>query len=501
MDKDIFLSLKNITKTFPGVVALDDVSLDFRKGEVHAILGENGAGKSTLIKTISGALAPDIGSVEVNGCTYEHMTPQTAKKNGIGVIYQEFNLVEPLTVAENIFLGERFGKTFNFNALSARAQRIFDEWEIDLNPADEVRSLSPGKKQLVEISKCLSHNVGLLILDEPTAPLSTAEVEMLYRIIERLKENGETIIYISHRLDEIFRISDRVSVLRDGRHVVTAPIGEMDRSQLVSYMVGRPLKEDYPVRSTEPAEEAFRAEGVTGNGDSDISFCVRKGEIYGFAGLVGAGRTELAQMIFGIEPKQSGRFYINSRETEIRSPGDAIAKGLGLIPEDRKFLGCIQELSIMFNVSISALKQICRGLVINNKKERELVGGYSERLKIKAPSLSQAVKNLSGGNQQKVVIAKVLAAKSDILIFDEPTRGIDIGAKQEIYRLMNELAEQGKAIIMISSELEELIGMSDRIGIIYEGRLTGELERSDFDQKLIIGLASGLKREEITCQG
>lgn len=497
MEQDVILSLNGITKTFPGVVALDNVSLSFLRGEVHALLGENGAGKSTLIKTVSGALAPDAGTIEVNGHAYEHMTPSLSKKNGIGVIYQEFNLVETLSVAENIFLGEKIGKTFDLKRFAKKAQTLFDDWGIDLDPNTEVALLSPGKKQLVEITKCLCHNVSILILDEPTAPLSTAEVEILYRIIEKLKKNGVTIVYISHRMDEIFRITDRVSVLRDGQYVTTVTTAETTRHALVAYMVGRELKESYPVRKTKPGEVAFCAAHITGNGDSDISFSIRQGEIYGLAGLVGAGRTELAQVLFGIVPKQSGKLFINGHETEIRSAGDAIAKGMGLIPEDRKFLGCIQELSILFNISLSALKSVCNGLLISRRKENELVGAYSERLQIKAPSLQQEVKNLSGGNQQKVVLAKALAAKPDILIFDEPTRGIDVGAKQEIYRLMNELAEQGKAILMISSELEELIGMSDRIGVIYEGRMMDELEKSDFDQKRIIALASGLKREEI----
>jgi ribose transport system ATP-binding protein len=358
-------------------------------------------------------------------------------------------------------------------------------------------NLSPGKKQLVEISKCLCHHIRILVLDEPTAPLSTTEVEILYRIIGKLKASGVTIIYISHRMEEIFRITDRVSILRDGEYVSTEETAQTDRKQLISLMVGRELKESYPVRTTKPGEEAFRAAHLSGNGDKDISFSVRHGEIYGLAGLVGAGRTELVEVIFGIAPKEAGAIAINGREVQIHSPGKAIREGMGLIPEDRKFLGCLQELSIGFNISLSALKQICSGFLINRKKETTLVDTYSNRLQIKAPSMKQEVKNLSGGNQQKVVLAKALAANPEILIFDEPTRGIDVGAKQEIYRLMNELAGQGKAILMISSELEELMGMSDRIGVIYEGRFAGELSRDEFDQKLIIGLASGLKREEI----
>lgn len=495
--EDMIISLSGITKTFPGVVALNNVSVSFRKGEVHALLGENGAGKSTLIKTVSGAIAPDTGIIEVDGHRYQRMTPALSKKCGIEVIYQEFNLVEPLTVAENIFLGEKLGKLFDIKKYYAKAQEVFDEWGIDLDPKAEVGQLSPGKKQLVEISKCLCHNIRVLVLDEPTAPLSTAEVEILYRIIAKLKANGVTIIYISHRMEELFRVTDRVSVMRDGQYITTEITAQTDRKKLVSLMVGRELKETYPVRKNAPGEEAFRTEHLTGNGDRDISFSVHHGEIYGLAGLVGSGRTELAEVIFGIAPRESGKVFLNGREVTVKSAGQAIREGMGLIPEDRKFLGCLQELSIAFNISLSSLKQICNGLLVVKKKEADLVDSYSKKLQIKAPSAKQEVKNLSGGNQQKVVLAKALAANPEILIFDEPTRGIDVAAKQEIYQLMNDLAEQGKAIIMISSELEELMGMSDRIGVIYEGRLLGELERKDFSQKIIIGLASGMRKEEI----
>lgn len=496
MDNNIILSLDHITKTFPGVIALNNVSMSFTKGEVHALLGENGAGKSTLIKAVSGALTPDAGSITVNGEKYDKMNPFLAKKCGIGVIYQEFNLIETLSVAENMYLGEKTGRLFNLQILIDKANTLLKEWGIDLNPADEVGTLSPGKKQLVEIAKCLCHDVSILIMDEPTAPLSTAEVEIMYHVIEKLKSNGVTIIYISHRMEEIFRITDRVSVLRDGEYITTVNTKETDRRKLVEYMAGRELKEDYPHRKNQPGEEAFRAEHLYGNGDSDISFCVHHGEIYGFAGLVGAGRTELTQLIFGLVPKQAGALYINGNLAEIRSSGEAINKGLGLIPEDRKFLGCLQEMTIAFNISISALKRICDGFLVNNNKEKSLVTSYIDRLSIKASSPFQEVKNLSGGNQQKVVLAKALAADPEILIFDEPTRGIDVEAKQEIYQLMNELADQGKAIIMISSELEELMGMADRIGVIYEGHMAGEVEKKDFNQKTIVALASGLTKEK-----
>lgn len=501
MENNMVLSLKNITKIYPGVVALDDVSVDFRQGEIHALLGENGAGKSTLIKTISGAIAPDMGTIGFgDGHTYTSMTPFTARRHGVEVIYQEFNLVESLSIAENIYLGEKAGWQHDGKKLERRAKNLFDEWHIDLDPSAEVESLSPAKKQLVEICKSISRDVKILIMDEPTAPLSAAEVEIMFRIVEGLKKKGVTIIYISHRMEEIFRITDRVTIMRDGRYVQTVDTAATNRQELVRFMVGRELKESYPVRKHPCGDVVLEVRELCGNGDNNITFSVRSGEIFGLAGLVGSGRTEIVNVIFGAVPKESGSVLVNGNEVDFRSPSDAIRQGIGLIPEDRKFLGCLQEMSIRFNVSLAALKQCCKGGVIDDKKEFELVSQYKDVLHIKTPSLMQDVKNLSGGNQQKVVLAKSLAVNPQILIFDEPTRGIDVGAKQEIYRLMNELADQGKAIIMVSSDLEELLGMSDRIGVLYEGTYAGELEKQEFDSKVVIGLASGMKREELVCK-
>jgi len=499
MEERIILSLSHISKTYPGVIALNDVSIDFREGEIHALLGENGAGKSTLIKTISGAIVPDKGSICIDGKTYKHMTPILSKQLGIEVMYQEFNLVEALTVSENIYLGEREKGLFNKKKLEERASALIKDLGIALDPDAEVESLSPGKKQLVEICKCVSRHVRILILDEPTAPLSSAETEVLFKIIKNLKEQGITIIYISHRMEEIFTLADRVSVFRDGRYIKTLNIQETNRKELVKLMVGRELKESFPRRKTIPGEVLLELDGLTGNGCRNISFSVRRGEIYGLAGLVGAGRTEIMQVVFGAAKREAGQIRIAGKPVEITNPGRAIALGMGLIPEDRKFLGCLQEHSIQFNISIASLRNICNWIFINFKKEQSLADKFKQALNIKAATISQEVQTLSGGNQQKVVLAKTLAANPDILIFDEPTRGIDVGAKQEIYQLMNELAGEGKAIVMISSDQEELLGMSDRIGIICEGIFIGELQRDEFDQELIVAMASGISKEEYKC--
>ncbi|MDR3335318.1 MAG: sugar ABC transporter ATP-binding protein [Treponema sp.] len=495
----IVLALEHISKIYPGVTALDDVSVSFRRGEVHALLGENGAGKSTLIKIISGAILPDGGCIRINDVEYKHMTPGLSKKLSIEVIYQEFNLVESLSVAENIFLGERHGFRFDSKYFENKAAELFQELGIDLDPHRAVETFSPAKKQLVEICKSVSKDLKLLIMDEPSAPLSSAEVEIMFGIIGKLKEKGVTIIYISHRMEELFRVSDRVTILRDGCFVKTLNTKETSRQELVSLMVGRELKESYPSRHNEPGAAILELKGLTGNGDRDISFSVRKGEVLGIAGLVGAGRTELANVIFGAVRIEGGEIHIRGRPVNLKSPRDAIRYGMGLIPEDRKLLGCILESSVKFNISLACVKNLSRGFHIIKSREKKLVEHYEEALRIKAPSMEQAVKNLSGGNQQKVVLAKALAAEPEILIFDEPTRGIDVGAKQEIYKLMNDLAEAGKAIIMISSDLEELLGMSDRMLVLHEGKSAGEVEKGEAGPELVIGLASGMKKEELVC--
>jgi ribose transport system ATP-binding protein len=488
---DAFLTVKNISKTYPGVVALDDVSMTFEKGEVHALLGENGAGKSTLIKVIAGAIEPDRGSILFGDHSFSKMTPGASKQHGVAVIYQEFSLVESLSVAQNVFLGEKNGLLVNHASLKKRAAEIFKEMDINIDPSAQVRILSPAKKQLVEIAKAISGNVRLLIMDEPSAPLSASEVETMFEIIGKLKSKGVTIIYISHRIEELFRISDCVTVMRDGRYIDTLLTKTTHRKELIDLMVGRELKEYYPKRTGVPGDIALEVRGISGMGDENISLTVRKGEILGVAGLVGSGRTELANIIYGAAPKESGEVWVDGKKCAIQSPDQAIEHGIGLIPEDRKHHGCIINASVKFNISLSTFNKTARFFIVDSKKQNEIAHFYREKFNIKTPSMEQRVVHLSGGNQQKVILAKTLAANTNILIFDEPTRGIDVGSKQEIYNLMIDLVNQGKAIIMISSDMEELLGMSDRLIVLCEGKLMGEVPKEKFDQRYVIELASG----------
>jgi ribose transport system ATP-binding protein len=493
MNSNVVLSLKDITKKYPGVLALDRVSLNFLEGEVHALLGENGAGKSTLIKAVAGAIDLDGGLITVNGVEHPKMTPHISRGLGIEVIYQEFNLVPTMSVAENIFLGDRTNKSIlvDFKTMKTKTREIFSLFNVDINPDAMVQDLPPAKQQIVEIAKAVSKNVKILIMDEPSAPLSVAEVEHMFDIIRRLKERGVTVIYISHRLEEVFRISDRVTVMRDGQYVATKSTKETNRKELISLMVGRELKESYPARSNPPGEIALEVKNLSGNGDKDISFSVRKGEILGISGLVGAGRTELAMLLFGADPIERGDIWVEGKPVQIQSPQDAIQNGIGLLTEDRKGKGLFLEMGVGWNISFPIIRRLSKYGIVNTKTENEIAEKYKQRINIKTPSLTQRVINLSGGNQQKVVLAKSLAAESDILIFDEPTRGIDVGAKQEIYHLMRELANNGIAILMISSEMEELLGMSDRIIVLCEGKLAGEVQREQFSQDYILDLASG----------
>lgn len=489
------LELQNVTKVYPGVVALDDVSLSFEQGEIHSIMGENGAGKSTLIKIIAGAITATKGKITIGDKTFEKMTPALAKANGIGVIYQEFNLVPSMSVAENIFLGEKTGSAIcpDFKKMHTEATRLLKSLGVNIDSYRMVGGLSTAQQQLVEVAKAIAKNCKVLIMDEPSASIAQAEVANMLRIVRQLKEQGVTIIYISHRMEEVFEISDRVSILRDGKYIGTSRIGEVSTQQLINMMVGRELTMTYPTRNVTPGEEILRVNHLTGNGDFDLNLYLRKGEILGLAGLVGAGRTEFAKMLFGDVKPISGEIIVKGKRVSFQDTSDAIAAGIGLIPEDRKREGAFLGYSIQWNIPCMSLKRISKGTVIDQKEADRLADEYVEKLRIKTPSVKQLVKNLSGGNQQKVVVAKVLAAQSDILIFDEPTRGIDVGAKQEIYRLMNELVEQGMSIIMISSEMEELLGMSDRVMVLYEGRIMGELSRDQFSQSRVLELASGIK--------
>lgn len=487
------LSVRDIVKEYPGVRAIDHLSFDVEEGEVHALIGENGAGKSTLIKTLSGAITPTSGSIIINGKEFSSMTPKLSKEQGIAVIYQEFTLVPGISAAENVFLGEKTtkGVFVDIKDRERRAKELFDQMGVEIDVSKPVRNLSPACQQIVEIAKAVSKEVKILIMDEPTAPLTVNEVDTLFKIVRDLKKRGVTIIFISHRLEELFEIADRVTVMRDGAYVGTKKMDEIDRSTLIAMMAGRELKESYPSRKVSLGEEVLRVENLYGNGDKDISFKLHKGEILGFAGLVGAGRTELMRVIYGANPIESGKIFVHGKEVQIKSCNDAIQIGIGYIPEDRKAQGVFLPMTIKWNTVINNLKAFSNGIFVDRKKENDAAADYQKKFGIKTPSLEQRVRNLSGGNQQKVVIAKTLAANSEIIIFDEPTRGIDVGAKQEIYKLMNELVESGKSIIMVSSDMPELLGMSDRIVVIYEGVKTGEVAKAEFDQNYILDLASG----------
>lgn len=498
-NSEYVLKLKNIVKKYHGVTALNGVTLEVRKGEIHALIGENGAGKSTLIKTCSGAVIPTSGTIEVNGKEYSAMTPTLAAENGIAIIYQEFNNVGELSVAENIFLGRsiRRGLIIDRKAMEDETRKVFKRLNIKIDPKESVKNLTVGYQQMVEIAKAIQQNAKILIMDEPSAPLTKAEVESMMKIVEQLRDEGVSIIYISHRLDEIFRLSDRITVLRDGEKIETLITKDSNVDQLVKLMVGREMTETYPERKNCVSPEVvLELEHVTGNGDKDISLKLHKGEILGLGGLIGAGRTELAQMIFGYVPKQSGRILLNGREINPKVPREAIELGIALVPEDRKKQGAMLSTDIKGNISMPILRRISKGTVVNRKKENEIAEKYKEELRIKTPSVNQFVKNLSGGNQQKVILGKWLAADSQLIILDEPTRGIDVGAKYEIYKLMNELVENGRTILLISSEMEELMGMSDRIIVLAEGRMTGSLDKKEFNQEVIMAFASRSAMEE-----
>lgn len=494
---DNILEIKKLTKTYPGVIALDNVSMSIKRGEIHAIVGENGAGKSTLIKAITGAIAPDKGVICFDGKEYNHLDPKLSSHIGIGVIYQEFNLVPALSVAENIFLGNYSGNgvTVDFKQMEEKAADAMKKIGVHLPPQKPVYELAVGHQQIVEIMRSLVKDIKLLIMDEPTAPLTTNEVEQLMKIISSLKEQGITIIYISHRLEEVFKLADRVSVLRDGQYITTLNVAGTDMKELIKFMVGRELRGQYPPREKPIGDEILRVEGLTGNGVRDISFTLHKGEILGFAGLLGCGRTETMQILYGAAKKEGGRVLLNGKEVEIKNTTRALKEGIGLIPEDRKRHGAFLSMTIKWNTSIGCIKKKLTkwGGIVDVKKEKDLAVEYASKLKTKTPSIEQVVANLSGGNQQKVVVSKVLATDAEIMIFDEPTRGIDVGAKQEMYNLIRQLANEGKSVILVSSEMEEVMGLSDRVVVLCEGRLMGILERGEFNQEHILTLASGLK--------
>lgn len=490
------LELKDVVKEYPGVLALDHMNLEVYPGEVHALMGENGAGKSTLIKAISGAIKANAGSILFDGNSYDSMTPALSKRLGIGVIYQEFNLVPELSVAENVFLGQKLTKGFVINRklMNEKAKELMDEFGIEVDVTEEVKNLTVAYQQLVEIAKTISSDVKVLVMDEPSAPLTNREIDALFGIVRRLKEKGIAILYISHRMEEIFALSDRVTVMRDGKYVGTKMISDITQSELIKMMVGRSLEEQFPAVEKEIGEVALEVQDLcTEELLRNVGFQVHRGEILGLAGLVGAGRTETARAIFGADPRSSGRIIIHGVEKNITCPHAAISEGIAYIPEDRKRHGALLEMSIRENISFIAIKDISKFGFVDRKKDADMSDKYISELAVKTPTKEQLTKNLSGGNQQKVVLAKSLAGHSDIIIFDEPTRGIDVGAKKEIYMLMNELAAKGMAIIMISSEMPELLGMADRILVMHEGEITGELKREEATQERILELASGIR--------
>lgn len=490
---DVILELKHITKRFPGVVALNNVSFDVRAGEVHALCGENGAGKSTLIKTCTGAVVPDEGEIVIDGQSFKQMTPQLADKYGIAVIYQELNSVGDLSAAENVFLGNEIKKGFivDKKEMARRSAEVFKSLNIKIDPYELVKNLTVGYRQMIEIAKAVSHNARVLIMDEPSAPLTNNETENMFALVEELKRKGVAIVYISHRMPEIFRLSDRITIMRDGQYIKTVNTEETTNDELIKLMVGRELTSSFPERKRMIRDEVLlKAENLTGNGVKNISFELKKGEILGFAGLIGAGRTELAELIFGAKKIESGRLIWKGKEAAFRCPQEAIAAGIVLCPEDRKQQGLCLPMTIRDNISLSSTRRLSRFSVMNRRRVDEVSDQYKDKLKIKTPSLFQQVKNLSGGNQQKVVLAKGLATSPDLVIFDEPTRGIDVGAKYEIYKLLNDLIEEGKTVIMISSEMEELIGMADRIIVLSEGNCSGEIAKQEFSQERIMEYAS-----------
>ncbi len=492
---EVILTMKGIDKSFPGVHALDHVDLEVRKGEVHALMGENGAGKSTLMKVLTGIYSKDSGTITYEGREVEFHNPKEAQDAGIVIVHQELNMMGHLTVAQNIFIGRepRSGLFIRDAAMNAEARKLFQQLNIEIDPKETMSNLTVAKQQMCEIAKAISHEAKVIIFDEPTAALTDTEIEQLFVIIRDLRAKGYGIVYISHRMDEIKKITDRVSVMRDGQYIGTLITEDCTKEDIINMMVGRVIYEEPKTHSmvAPDAPVVLKVEHLNaGRMVQDVSFELHKGEILGFAGLVGAGRTETARALFGADPKQSGDIYINGRKVDIRSPKDAVEVGLSYLSEDRKRFGIVLKKNITENSTLATLQEYTKGAFIDKAREASVTQKYVVALKTKTPGIDELVMNLSGGNQQKVVIAKWLVNDSQIMIFDEPTRGIDVGAKQEIYELMNQLAQQGKAIIMISSEMTEILRMSDRILVMCEGKKTGELDIAEATQEKIMSLAT-----------
>jgi ribose transport system ATP-binding protein len=499
---NILVLMEGIEKRFPGVHAIAAGHFELRAGEVHALLGENGAGKSTLMKVLAGIYSKDGGRIFIKGREVEVPSPKAAQDLGISMIHQELNLMPHLTVAQNIFIGReprsRFG-VLDDKAINVRAQELFENLRIKLNPTAKVADLTVAMQQMVEIAKALSFGFEVLIMDEPTAALTDTEINELFRIIRQLRERGVGVVYISHRLEEIKLIADRVTVMRDGHYIDTVNTADVTIDRIINMMVGRTIYESAPEVPEVPNEEVLlEVRGLNrGRQVRDVSFNLKRGEILGFAGLVGAGRTEVSRAIFGADRATSGTVLVRGKPVQIRSPEDAVRAGIGYLSEDRKRYGLALGMDVETNVVLATFQRFLRWLGwVDTARTKETAKRYVDALAVKTPSLQQRVKNLSGGNQQKVIIGKWLTANTDVLIFDEPTRGIDVGAKSEIYKLLNELAQEGKGIIMISSELPEVLRMSHRIVVMCEGRITGELSSQEATQEKIMALAT--QRGDIT---
>jgi ribose transport system ATP-binding protein len=488
--------MRGICKAFPGVVALDDVDLTLEAGDVHMLLGENGAGKSTLMKILAGAYRKDAGEIRLNGHAVEIGSPRDARALGIRVVYQELNLVPHLSVAENIFLGElptRWGGVVDWRALHDRTSALLLDLGMTLDPHAPVGRLGLAQRQMVEIAKALEGgDAKILVMDEPSSALTSREVNQLFALIERLVSRGVSIVYITHRLDEVFRIGRRITVMRDGHHVATRPIDQVEVPELVRMMANRDLGEHFPKVRLDRGAELLRVEGLGAGGVlTDISFSLHAGEVLGMSGLLGAGRTELARVIAGADRFDHGRLFVDGRETRFRGPADAIARGIGLLPEDRKAQGLVPGLTVPRNIALPHGRRLAPLGVLSRRCEADLAAPITNELRVKATP-TQAVRLLSGGNQQKVVLGKWLAGAGRVFIFDEPTRGVDVGAKVEIYNLMNRLTARGAGIIMISSELPELLGMSDRILVMHRGRIHAEFAAADATEERVLSAALGL---------
>lgn len=505
---DIHLKLSNIVKIFPGVRALDGVDFELRRGEIHALMGENGAGKSTFIKVITGVYQPDAGTMELDGKALHFRKPKDAQKHSIAAIYQHSTSYAHLSITENIFIGHEAVrgplKSINWGALHKKAADLLAELGTDIDPRTPVGNLTVAEQQMVEIAKAISMNANILIMDEPTASLSKRECDNLYAIAEKLRDGGVSIIFISHRFEDMYRLADRVTVLRDGQYIGTWGVDDISNAELINAMVGREISQVFPAKKCEVGEEVFRVENLRRTGYfSNISFSLRRGEILGFTGLVGAGRTDVMQGIFGIEPLNEGNINIGGKPLRVKKPLDAMRAGIGLLPEDRQKQSLILDWEIYKNITISNLAPFTKATIVNQKAEREKAKTLGEKMALKAPTVFEKASTLSGGNQQKVVICKLLNSDLKVLILDEPTKGVDVGAKSQIYEIMNDLAAQGYGIIMISSDMPEIIGMSDRIIAMHEGKITGEFLRGEATQEEILAAVMNLGEEvgEVAANG